>query len=629
MTADFFAIREQAERLAALWRGTDEVRITSPAGTDLRATVRGREPVAWRPGSAANQARSRRCPAVRCPFHRSRGRPRGSSSGSGSRPTLGALDEPVRFEVRDGRAVDDRRRRRRRAASRHRGERARTPTTSARSASGSTRPPVSPTRSPRRRRRSAPSTSRSATRPTSTAGWSNATSTSMAWSWRRRSSSTAARSSSTAATCTDRAVTATTTRAQGPRRSSSGCAPSRVPARAPAAGDPLVVDHAIGATLVDPDGNALHRPGRQLRGRDDRPQPPGRHRRRQRAGRRGRAMSRRPRSASSVSAFEEDLVGIAPPGLDRVLLGISGADANDTAAEARADPDRPARGARVLGRVLRACRRGRRASTASPRSARASAGTPRPTSCRSRIRTAGRRSWAARPPRAMRALQLVRTALEDPASGIGPLAAIIVEPVQGNGGIVIPPDGFLQGLRALCDAHGVPLIFDEIQCGFGRTGRMWAAEHCGRRARPHDGRQGHRRRAGAVGGGRARRSHGATGRAGTHTSTFLGNAVNLAAGRAAIAVMCRDRLWERSAASARASSTGSPRISTEHRARRRYPRPRPVHRHRAGPRPRVAQNPIRSAAPRSAERAFEHGVVVAVGRALRERREDQPAADDR
>jgi len=59
------------------------------------------------------------------------------------------------------------------------------------------------------------------------------------------------------------------------------------------------------------------------------------------------------------------------------------------------------------------------------------------------------------------------------------VAAIIVEPVQGEGGYVIPEDGFLQGLRRICDAHGILLIADEIQSGAGRTGTMWAVEHWG------------------------------------------------------------------------------------------------------------------------------------------------------
>ncbi|MCW8808558.1 MAG: acetyl ornithine aminotransferase family protein [Rhodanobacter sp.] len=63
-----------------------------------------------------------------------------------------------------------------------------------------------------------------------------------------------------------------------------------------------------------------------------------------------------------------------------------------------------------------------------------------------------------------------------PASEV---AAILVEPIQGEGGYIVPPDGFLAGLRALCDQHGILLIFDEVQSGAGRTGKMFACEHWG------------------------------------------------------------------------------------------------------------------------------------------------------
>lgn len=59
------------------------------------------------------------------------------------------------------------------------------------------------------------------------------------------------------------------------------------------------------------------------------------------------------------------------------------------------------------------------------------------------------------------------------------IAAMIVEPVVGEGGYIVPPIEFIRGLRKLCDNHGIVFIVDEIQTGIGRTGKMWAVEHFG------------------------------------------------------------------------------------------------------------------------------------------------------
>jgi len=65
--------------------------------------------------------------------------------------------------------------------------------------------------------------------------------------------------------------------------------------------------------------------------------------------------------------------------------------------------------------------------------------------------------------------------LEGPST----IAAFILEPVTGTNGILIPPDGYLQGVRELCDRHGILLIADEIMSGFGRTGEWFAVNHWG------------------------------------------------------------------------------------------------------------------------------------------------------
>ena len=306
--------------------------------------------------------------------------------------------------------------------------------------------------------------------------------------------------------------------------------------------DPLVVAEAHGATIVDPDGNEFVDLAASFAAANlGHSHPDVVAAIRDQAGRVGHVSS----AATSERrvAFEEALLDIAPAGLDRVLLGISGADANDTALKlARSLTGRReviafsggyfGRSSGVIGLNGKAAQRVRVARDADAHF------LPYPYPYRWPL---GRAEDAAD-----QALALVREALEDPASGVGPVAAIVVEPIQGNGGIVIPPDGFLAGLRELCERHGAVLVFDEIQSGFGRSGRVWAAEHWG--VVPDLMTVGK-----GIGGGMAlsavvgRHDVMAHWPPGTHTSTFMGNAINLAAGSAAIDVMRRDRLWERSA----------------------------------------------------------------------------------
>src|SRR5678816_842815 len=57
------------------------------------------------------------------------------------------------------------------------------------------------------------------------------------------------------------------------------------------------------------------------------------------------------------------------------------------------------------------------------------------------------------------------------------VAALVLETVQGEGGFVVAPSEFIEGVRRLCDEHGIVFVCDEVQTGFGRTGRMWGIEH--------------------------------------------------------------------------------------------------------------------------------------------------------
>jgi leucyl aminopeptidase (aminopeptidase T) len=106
MTADFFAIRRRAERLATLLRTTREVRVTSPAGTDLRATIAGREPKAWLTGICRERGEVSALPGGEVSLPPIEGSSEGVVVWERVASDLGALGEPVRIVVRGGRAVE-------------------------------------------------------------------------------------------------------------------------------------------------------------------------------------------------------------------------------------------------------------------------------------------------------------------------------------------------------------------------------------------------------------------------------------------------------------------------------------------------------------------------------------------
>ncbi len=125
-------------------------------------------------------------------------------------------------------------------------------------------------------------------------------------------------------------------------------------------------------------------------------------------------------------------------------------------------------------------------------------------------------------------------------------AAVLVEPIQGEAGIIIPPQNYLADLRRICTDHGIPLIFDEVQSGLGRTGRMFAFEH--EDARPDGLIVGK-----ALGGGLlpvsafvARRDLMDVFEPGSHGSTFGGNPLAMAVACEAMHVLRDEDLVERS-----------------------------------------------------------------------------------
>jgi 4-aminobutyrate aminotransferase len=112
------------------------------------------------------------------------------------------------------------------------------------------------------------------------------------------------------------------------------------------------------------------------------------------------------------------------------------------------------------------------------------------------------------------------------------VAAVVVEPILGEGGYVLPPDGWFPYLRELCDRHGILLVADEVQSGMGRTGKMWAIEHFG--VEPDIVLAGKGIASGMPLGAMIAREDLMTWEVGAHGSTYGGNPVACAAALASL-----------------------------------------------------------------------------------------------
>jgi len=142
-------------------------------------------------------------------------------------------------------------------------------------------------------------------------------------------------------------------------------------------------------------------------------------------------------------------------------------------------------------------------------------------------------------------------------------AFVILEPIQGESGIIVAPEGFLQEVRKLCDEKGILLIFDEIQAGLGRTGRLWACDHWNTAPDILCLAKGI---AGGVpmGATLVRPDILASMNKGEHSSTFGGNPISCAAGIAALKALTEDGLIENSEKMGKIFRDGLEKLKEKH-----------------------------------------------------------------
>jgi acetylornithine/N-succinyldiaminopimelate aminotransferase len=144
-------------------------------------------------------------------------------------------------------------------------------------------------------------------------------------------------------------------------------------------------------------------------------------------------------------------------------------------------------------------------------------------------------------------------------------AAVLVEPIQGEGGVNVPDDGYLPGLRKLCDEAGVLLILDEIQTGMGRTGKLWCYEHAG--VSPDIMTLAKALANGVpIGATLATEDVARVLTPGTHGTTFGGNPLATAVGLTVFTTLVEERLAERAAHMGRLLREGLLAVQAKHGA---------------------------------------------------------------
>ncbi|MGW0733674.1 diaminobutyrate--2-oxoglutarate transaminase family protein [Streptomyces sp. NPDC002851] len=158
--------------------------------------------------------------------------------------------------------------------------------------------------------------------------------------------------------------------------------------------------------------------------------------------------------------------------------------------------------------------------------------------------------------------RLLENLLDDPSSGVAPPAAVILEVVQGEGGVIEGPDGWLREIRRITEERGIVLIVDEVQTGVGRTGHFWACEQAGVTPDILVASK-------AVGGGLplaviAYRPELDAWLPGDHTGTFRGNTLAMTAGRVTLRTVAEQRLPERAAELGARLRRGLTEIAADH-----------------------------------------------------------------